>query len=113
MPLSLKLTPNWGCAPDVDRSAVLYAASLASKMYDTSAKLTFGVVEKNIWGYKKLQGAPKTYKERKKSKKNQKKVATFFLFFGDSKNFVAPSPAKNPGYALGFIHIYLIKLCYE
>ena len=78
VPLSLKLTPNWGCAPDVDRSAVLYAASLASKMYDTSAKLTFGVVEKNIWGYKKLQGAPKTYKERKKPKKNQSWLRPWF-----------------------------------
>ena len=37
----------------------------------------------------------------------------FFLFFGDSKNFVAPPPAKNPGNALGSIHIYLIELCYE
>ena len=33
-------------------------SSLAAKMYDTSAKLTFGVGGKNIWGYKKLQGAP-------------------------------------------------------
>ena len=35
-------------------------------------------------------------------------MATFFLlFFGESKFFVAPPPAKNYGYALGFIHIYL------
>ena len=66
-------------------------------------------------GYKKLQGAPKTYKRRKKPiRKTKKKVATFFLlFFGESKIFVAPPPAKNSGYALGFIHIYLIELCYE
>ena len=44
------LTPNWGCAPDVDRSAVLYAASLATKIYDTSAKLTFGVGGKKYMG---------------------------------------------------------------
>ena len=57
--------PNWGCAPDLDRSTVLYAASLAANMYDTLAKLMFGVGGKNIWGYKKLQGAPKTYKGAK------------------------------------------------
>ena len=78
-------------------------------MYDTSAKLTFGVGGKKYMGYKKLQGAQKA-----SNKKNQKKVATFFLlFFGESKIFVAPPPAKNSGYALGFIHIYLIELCYE
>ena len=46
--------------------------------------------------------------------KNQKNVATFFLlFFGESKIFCSITPAKNSGYALGFIHIYLIELCYE
>ena len=45
-----------GFAPDVDRLAVLYAASLAAKMYDTSAKLTV-LVEKNIWGYKKIKSS--------------------------------------------------------
>ena len=68
-----------------------------------------------MWGYKKLQGAPKTYKRRKKPiRKTKKKVATFFLlFFGVSKYFVASLSAKNFGYAFGFIHIYLIELCYE
>ena len=81
------LTPNWGCAPDVNRSAVLYAASLAAKMYDSSAKLTFGVGGKNIWGYKKLQGAPKTYKGAKSLKEKAKKVATFFCCFLETVKF--------------------------
>ena len=34
-------------------------------MYHTSAKLTFGGGE-NIWGYKKLQGAPKSFRGAKK-----------------------------------------------
>ena len=62
---SWKFSPNWGFAPDVDRSAVLYVTSLAAKMYDMSAKLTFGVGGKKYMGYKKLQGAPKTYKGAK------------------------------------------------
>ena len=67
-------------------------------MYHTSAKLTFGGGEIFFWGYKKLQGGvPKTYKGRKKStRKTEKKVATFFLFFfGDSKIFVLCRGAKN------------------
>ena len=44
------LTPNWGCAPDVNRSAVFYTTSLAAKMYDTSAKLTFSVGGKKYMG---------------------------------------------------------------
>ena len=57
-------------------------------MYHMSAKLTFGGGEKNIWGYKKLQGAPKSFRGAKKHqevqeayKKNWKIVATFFFFF--------------------------------
>ena len=76
-------------------------------MYDTSAKLTFGVGEKTYGGIKSSRG-------RLKPKEKAKIVATFFLlFFGDIKIFVAPPPAKNPGHALGLIHIYLIELCYE
>ena len=71
-------------------------------------------MEKTMWVYKKLQGAPKTYKRRKKPiRKTKKKWRLFLLFFGVSKFFVASPPAKNSGYALGFIHIYLIELCYE
>ena len=40
-------------------------SSLAAKMYDTSAKLTFGVGGKKYMGYKKLQGALKTYQGAK------------------------------------------------
>ena len=40
-----------------------------------SANLAFGRREKNIWGYKKLQGG------KKPIRKTEKKVATFFLFF--------------------------------
>ena len=36
-------------------------------------------------GYKKLQGASKTYKGGKKPIRKSKKVATFFVVFGDSK----------------------------
>ena len=62
-------------------------------MYHMSANLAFGRREKNIWGYKKLQGS------KKPIRKTEKKVATFFFvfflffFFGDSKKFVGA--AKN------------------
>ena len=56
-------------------------------MYHISANLAFGRREKNIWGYKKLQGG------KKPIRKTGKKVATFFFFFGDSKQFVGA--AKN------------------
>ena len=53
-------------------------------MYHISANLAFGGREKNIWGYKKLQGG------KKPIRKTEKKVANFFFFFffGDSKIFV-------------------------
>ena len=44
-------------------------------MYHMSANLAFGRREKNIWGYKKLQGG------KKPIRKTEKKVATFFFFF--------------------------------
>ena len=44
-------------------------------MYHISANLAFGRREKNIWGYKKLQGG------KKPIRKTEKKVATFFFFF--------------------------------
>ena len=44
-------------------------------MYHISAKLAVGRREKNIWGYKKLQGG------KKPIRKTKKKVATFFFFF--------------------------------
>ena len=74
-------------------------------MYDTLAKLTFGVGGKKIYGVQKAPGAP--------IRKTKKSGDLFLLFFGESKIFVAPPPAKNSGYFLGFIHIYLIELCYE
>ena len=43
-------------------------------MYHISANLAFGRREKNIWGYKKLQGG------KKPIRKTEKKVATFFFF---------------------------------
>ena len=73
-------------------------------MYHTSAKLTYGGEEKNIWGVqkapggaKKLQGAPKSSRGGKKPiRKTEKIVATFFFFFlGDSKKFVLCRGAKN------------------
>ena len=42
-------------------------------MYHISANLAFGGREKNIWGYKKLQGG------KKPIRKTDKKVATFFF----------------------------------
>ena len=55
-------------------------------MNHNSANLAFGRREKNIWGYKKVQGG------KKPIRKSEKKVATFFFFFlfffGDSKKFV-------------------------
>ena len=86
---------------------MLYAASLAAKMYNTLAKLTFVLVETNIWGYKKLQGRLKPIRAKKPVRKSKKIGDLFLLFFGDSKIFVAPPPAKNPDHAFGFIHIYL------
>ena len=44
-------------------------------MYHMSAKLAFGRREKNIWGYKNLQGG------KKPIRKTEKKVATFSFFF--------------------------------
>ena len=44
-------------------------------MYHISANLAFGRREKNIWGYKTLQGG------KKPIRKTEKKVATFFFFF--------------------------------
>ena len=44
-------------------------------MFYISAKLAFGRHEKNIWGYKKLEGG------KKPIRKTEKKVATFFFFF--------------------------------
>ena len=67
-------------------------------MYHTSAKLTFGGGEKNIWGYKNLQGAQKSFRGAKKLqgaqeayKKNRKNggdlffIIFIFIFLGDSK----------------------------
>ena len=64
-------------------------------------------------GVKKAPGRLKTKRAQEAYKKKQKSDDLFLLFFGDSKNFVAPPLAKNPGHAFGFIHIYLIELCYE
>ena len=60
-------------------------------MYHISANLAFGRREKNIWGYKKLQGG------KKPIRKTEKKVATFFFFFffGDSKKFVGAAKNKQ------------------
>ena len=66
------------------------------------------LVEKNIWRYKKLQGRLKPIRAQKAYEKKQKKWRPFFLFFGDSKTFVALPLAKNPGHAIGFIHIYYV-----
>ena len=75
-------------------------------MYHTSAKLTFCGGEKYLGeqkapgGAKKLQGAPKSSRGRKKPiRKTEKIVATFYLFFkfflGDIKNCVLCRGAKN------------------
>ena len=66
-------------------------------MYHMSANLAFGRREKNIWGYKKLQGG------KKPIRKTEKKVATFFFFFffffffGDSKKFVGAAKNEQGG----------------
>ena len=44
-------------------------------MFYISANLAFVRREKNIWGYKKLQGG------KKPIRKTEKKVVTFFFFF--------------------------------
>ena len=76
-------------------------------MYHTSAKLTFGGGEKNIWGTEssrgrqRASGAPKRSRGRKKPiRKTEKIVVTFFFsffffFLGDSKKFVLCRGAKN------------------
>ena len=75
-------------------------------MYHTSAKLTFGGGEKNIWGYKKLQGAPKSFKGRQKApgvqeayKKNRKNSGDLFFnlfyFLEVCKDVVLCRGAKN------------------
>ena len=61
-------------------------------MYHISANLAFGRREKNIWGYKKLQGG------KKPIRKTEKKVATFFIyFFVDSKKFVGAAKIEQGG----------------
>ena len=65
-------------------------------MFYISANLAFGRREKNIWGYKKLQGG------KKPIRKTEKKVATFFFFFfffffGDSKKFVGAAKNEQGG----------------
>ena len=73
-------------------------------MYHTSAKLTFGGGEKNIWGYKKLQGRQKAsggakklqgaQEAYKKNRKNSGDLFFFFFFLGDSKKLLCRG-AKN------------------
>ena len=63
-------------------------------MYHISANLAFGRREKNIWGYKKLQGG------KKPIRKTDKKVATFFffyLFFLEIKKFVGAEKNEQGG----------------
>ena len=70
-------------------------------MYHTSAKLTFGGGEKNIWGYKKLQGRQKASGGAKKHQgvqeayKKKRKNSGDLFFLEDSKNFVLCRGAKN------------------
>ena len=65
-------------------------------MYDTSAKLTFGVGGKKYMGYKKLQGAPKTYKRRKKPiRKTKKSGDLFFVVFGKKLHFCSTTPCQK------------------
>ena len=59
----------------------LVQLSVVAKMAIRGAKLTFGGGTFFL-GVQKTPGGAKAYK------KNQKKVATFFMFFGDSKIFV-------------------------
>ena len=61
-------------------------------MYHNTAKLAFGRREKNIWGYKKLQGG------KKPIRKTEKKVATFFFFFFlETKKFVGAAKKMSRG----------------
>ena len=62
-------------------------------MYHISANLAFGRREKNIWGYKKVQGG------KKPIRKTEKKVATFFffLFFLETKKFVGAAKTEQGG----------------
>ena len=61
-----------------------------------SANLAFGGREKNIWGYKKLQGG------KKPIRKTEKKWRPFFLFcfFGDSKKFVGGGKKISRGHQM-------------
>ena len=61
-------------------------------MYHISANLAFGRREKNIWGYKKVQGGKKPIKKPKK-----KWRPFFFFFFGDSKKFVGVAKTEQGG----------------
>ena len=65
-------------------------------MNHNSVNLAFGRREKNIWGYKKLQGG------KKPIRKSEKKVATFFFifFFGDSKKFVGGGKKMSRGHQM-------------
>ena len=62
-----------------------------------SANLAFGGREKNIWGYKKLQGGKKPVR---KTGKKSGDLFFFFLFFGDSKKFVGGGKKISRGHQM-------------
>ena len=63
-------------------------------MYHISANLAFARREKNIWGYKKLQGGKKPIR---KTEKKWRPFFFFFFFFGDSKKFVGAAKNEQGG----------------
>ena len=65
-------------------------------MYHISANLAFGRREKNIWGYKKLQGGKKPIRKTDK-KSGDLFFFFFFFFFGGSKKFVGSAKNEQGG----------------
>ena len=62
-------------------------------MYNTSAKLTFSVGGKNIWGIKSSRGRLKPIRAQKAYKKKQKSGDLFLLFLETVKFYVTNSEA--------------------
>ena len=73
------LPPNWGCTPDVDRSAVLYAILIGCKNVRYVGQINVG--GKKYGGIKSSRGRLKPIRALKAYKKKQKKWRPFFVVF--------------------------------
>ena len=83
-----------GCAPDVDRSAVLYAILIGCKNVRYVGQINV-LVETNIWGIKSFRGRLKPIRAQKAYKKKQKKWRPFFCCFLETVKFLERHPCQK------------------